>query len=322
MDRVVRVGFDVVDADVVLRSRYTLGSLVRLNVTLDDFHKDAVRGTMFTTTLEYGGMEMDLHLTLVLVKCWVPRWKAFRLVGRHVPFSVFDVALMTGLPALGTRIELDRLEVSTEMGRLVRERMYEWEREWLAEKVASRPAKKVRYFRKYVNCMASLAQEFNGEDQVGIFLRLYSWLVLSGVLFPWSLYGANWHMLGYADAPETLGQYAWAEAVWRDVVETMEDTQRKLYSGLLSKIQLNGSVWFYEYTTLFEVQNCQRYLRIASWGKIDHGSTSWPNRGLIVPALHPRSTEVREDVVDDYMTTVEFFHYLEDGEVRCSKKKC
>ena len=109
--------------------------------------------------------------------------------------------------------------------------MYEWEHEWLAEKVASRPAKKVRYFRKYVNSMASLVQEFNGEDQVGIFLRLYSWLVLSGVLFPRSPYGANWHMLGYTDVSEPLGQYAWAEVVWRDAVQTVEDTQRKLCSG-------------------------------------------------------------------------------------------
>ena len=40
----------------------------------------------------------------------------------------------------------------------------------------------------------------------------------------------------------------------------------------------------------------------------------------IVLALHPRSTKVGEDVVKDYMITPEFFHYLEDGEVRCSKK--
>ena len=72
MDRVVRVSFDVVDADVVLRSRCTLGNLVRLNATLDDFHKDVVRGTVFGATLEYGGMEMDRHLTHALVKCWVP----------------------------------------------------------------------------------------------------------------------------------------------------------------------------------------------------------------------------------------------------------
>lgn len=47
MDRVVRVGFDVDDADVILRTRCTLGSSVRLNATLDHFHKDAVKGTMF-----------------------------------------------------------------------------------------------------------------------------------------------------------------------------------------------------------------------------------------------------------------------------------
>lgn len=97
-----------------------LGSLVRLNPTLDDFDKDAVRGTVFRAALEYGGMDMDQHLTLALVKCWVPQWKAFRLAAHRVPFSVFDVALMTGLLALEIRVELDGVDVSIDMGRLVR----------------------------------------------------------------------------------------------------------------------------------------------------------------------------------------------------------
>ncbi|KAJ8423154.1 hypothetical protein Cgig2_011559 [Carnegiea gigantea] len=35
----------------------------------------------------------------------------------------------------------------------------------------------------------------------------------------------------------------------------------------------------------------------------------------IVPVLHPQPTEVGDDVVKDYMTTPEFFYYLEDGEI-------
>ena len=46
-------------------------------------------------------------------------------------------------------------------------------------------------------------------------------------------------MLGYTDVSESLGQYAWAKVVWRDAVQTVEDTQRKLCSGPLSEIQLN-----------------------------------------------------------------------------------
>ena len=57
------------DTDVILKSRCTLRSLLGLNNTLDEFHKDAVRGTVFRPALEYGGLEMDQHLNLALVKC-------------------------------------------------------------------------------------------------------------------------------------------------------------------------------------------------------------------------------------------------------------
>jgi len=47
IDKVVGVEFDVVDIDVILRSCCTLGSLVGLNKTLDEFHKDTVKGITF-----------------------------------------------------------------------------------------------------------------------------------------------------------------------------------------------------------------------------------------------------------------------------------
>ena len=37
-----------------------------------------------------------------------------------------------------------------------------------------------------------------------------------------------------------MAEHAWAEAMWRIMVETIEDTQRKLSNGPLSKVQLNG----------------------------------------------------------------------------------
>jgi len=86
MDRMVSVGFNVDDADVLLRSKYMLGNLIKLHVTLDDLHKDMVKFTVFRAALEYGVIEMDWDLTLALVKCWAPRWKAFRLAGHRVLF--------------------------------------------------------------------------------------------------------------------------------------------------------------------------------------------------------------------------------------------
>jgi len=40
----------------------------------------------------------------MLVKHWVSGWKAFRLAGHEVLFSVFNVVLMTGLLVVGMRV--------------------------------------------------------------------------------------------------------------------------------------------------------------------------------------------------------------------------
>ena len=85
--------------------------LVAVNGRMTATQRAAVEGTVLRPCLQYCDIEMERHLTLALIKCWVPRWKAFRIGGRRVPFSVFDVALMTGLPATGRRVELDGEEV-------------------------------------------------------------------------------------------------------------------------------------------------------------------------------------------------------------------
>jgi len=37
-----------------------------------------------------------------------------------------------------------------------------------------------------------------------------------------------------------MGEYAWAEAAWRVLMEMIEDTQKKLCEGPISKVQLNS----------------------------------------------------------------------------------
>jgi len=67
-------------------------------------------------------------------------------------------------------------------------------------------------------------------------MKIYAFMVLSGVLFPCKPYGATWNLLQYVEDIDTMGEYAWAEAVWRVLVETIEDTQRKLCEGLISEV--------------------------------------------------------------------------------------
>ncbi|KAJ8437695.1 hypothetical protein Cgig2_030717 [Carnegiea gigantea] len=137
---------------------------------------------------------------------------------------------------IGTKVKLDGEEVSTEVG----------------------------------------SKENAEEDRVGIWLRLYAFIVLSGVFFPRTPCKAAWSLLHYVDDVDSMGQYAWAEAIWQVVVESIEDMQRKLARGPLSEVQLNGlclliQIWFYEHTTRFSDQDGEQFPRIASWRKVDHG---------------------------------------------------
>ncbi|KAJ8430057.1 hypothetical protein Cgig2_011592 [Carnegiea gigantea] len=77
-------------------------------------------------------------------------------------------------------------------------------------------------------------QENAEEDRVGIWLRLYVFIVLIGVFFPRTPYGATWSLIQYAD----------------DVK--------------------HGAVWFYEHTTRFCSQDGERFSQIAGWRKVYH----------------------------------------------------
>jgi len=72
--------------------------------------------------LNYCSFSMERNLALALVKAWVPQRRAFRVGERLVPFSVFDVAFMTGMPATGEKVNFEEENVETQIGNLVRER--------------------------------------------------------------------------------------------------------------------------------------------------------------------------------------------------------
>jgi len=69
---------------------------------------------------------------------------------------------------------------------------------------------------------------------------MYAFMIMSGILFPGTPYGAAWGMLRYVEDIQRMGEYNWPQAVWRFVVETIEDTQKKLCAGPLTEVQLNG----------------------------------------------------------------------------------
>jgi len=107
---------------VIVRGRCTLERVVSLNKRMTKYQREAVKGTVFAPILKYCPFKMERNRVLALVKAWVPCRKAFRLGSRLVPFSVFDAALITGLPAVGQQVNFNEDPVMTELGNMVRQR--------------------------------------------------------------------------------------------------------------------------------------------------------------------------------------------------------
>ena len=121
---------------------------------------------------------MERNLTLARLDSWDRKMKAFKIANRKVPFTVFDVVLMTGSLGSGRKVELNGEEISTEVGHMIGRRMAEWEREEMAIRIPSKSGKNRRFFQHYLNVMIKLCEENMEEDQVGIWLKLYVFIVL------------------------------------------------------------------------------------------------------------------------------------------------
>ena len=63
---------------------------------------------------------MNGHLVRVLIEYWNSDTKSFKIGRREVPFSLYDVALITGLPAHGKRILFERSEATGEVEELLK----------------------------------------------------------------------------------------------------------------------------------------------------------------------------------------------------------
>ncbi|KAJ8421579.1 LOW QUALITY PROTEIN: hypothetical protein Cgig2_010418 [Carnegiea gigantea] len=91
--------------DVVLRHRRALEAVCTLNSELADCQKIAIERT--SLVLRYKPFVLERHLVRALVECCVSKTKSFRIARRHVPFLVYDVALLMGLPATRKHVTFD-----------------------------------------------------------------------------------------------------------------------------------------------------------------------------------------------------------------------
>ena len=66
---------------------------------------EALEGIILKLVLQYMQFTMQRKLTTALAMAWITRRRGFRLAGRVVQFSVFDVALLTALPPTGEIVQ-------------------------------------------------------------------------------------------------------------------------------------------------------------------------------------------------------------------------
>ncbi|KAJ8429560.1 hypothetical protein Cgig2_010273 [Carnegiea gigantea] len=145
-------------------------------------------------------------------------------------------------------------------------------------------------------------------------------------MFPRIPYGATWSMQKYMEEVHGMGEYVWAETVWRILVEAIEEMQWKL-EGPVSDVQINGfslliQVWFYKHTTRFVKHDKGRFPQLASWDNVDHGGRYDAFQLLegikdskVIPMLCPREEEVLVPTVRSFMKTDGFRDYILDREV-------
>ncbi|KAJ8425492.1 hypothetical protein Cgig2_029574 [Carnegiea gigantea] len=142
---------------------------------------------------------------------------------REVPFSHFDVALLTGFPATGKLIAFERSDGGGEVEEVLKRAMEE--RVCRERQRRTTAQKDMRIYRNYVSVLLELCKVNNTVERVTLFKKLYTFLVVSGLLFPWCTGGVAWDLVHIVEDVDGVREYNWAEAII-PVIEARDDERR------------------------------------------------------------------------------------------------
>ena len=137
--------------------------------------------------------------------------KAFRLADRLVSFSIFDVTLLTSLLVTGINFDDDTL--TTEFGDMVRHRVHQEQEEELRRRKVGSRSKDNSEFKNFVATITYLCEKNAVEELFELWLKLYTWFVLSGLLFPHSMCRATWELQRYANDVHRMSRYVWMKTI-------------------------------------------------------------------------------------------------------------
>ncbi|KAJ8442638.1 hypothetical protein Cgig2_003682 [Carnegiea gigantea] len=241
--------------------------------------------------LEYRTFLMDGHLVQTLLQAWNPESKCFKLGRREVLFSHFDIALLTGFPATRKLVTFKRSDGGSEVEQVLKGAM---EERVCRERQRRRTAQKdMRIYRNYVSVLLKLCRVNNTVERVALFKKLYTFLVVSGLLFPHDAGGAAWDLVYIVEDEGGVGEYNWAEAMW-----------------------------FYEYSSIYPFVDERRVPRLSSWVNLYKGKKY--DAGVVVrklkdseiiPVIEVMDDERRIQAVEALITSEVYSAYMEDAQV-------
>ncbi|KAJ8429907.1 hypothetical protein Cgig2_025337 [Carnegiea gigantea] len=114
-------------------------------------------------------------------------------------------------PATGKRIAFERSNGGSEVEQVLKGAM---EERVCRERHRRRIAQKdVHIYRNYVSVLLELCRVNNTVERVAMFKKLYTFLVVSRLLFPWGAGGAAWDLMHVVEDMDGVGEYNKAEAV-------------------------------------------------------------------------------------------------------------
>lgn len=96
---------------------------------------------------------------------------------------MFDVALFAGLPTTRQMVQFSDEAYTYEVGSLVTQRMAQYVEAKQLKLMRAKGSKKPKVFRSYIKVMRKLCEANRGEGQVGLWLQLFAWMVMSGLFF-------------------------------------------------------------------------------------------------------------------------------------------
>ena len=82
----------------------------------------------------------------------------------------------------------------TEFSDIVRQIVHEEEDKELRRRKVKSGSKDNHVYKNFIGAVVYLYEKNAGEEQLELWLKLYTWLVFGRLLFPCSMYGAAWEL--------------------------------------------------------------------------------------------------------------------------------